>query len=327
MGFKDAIGFFFSVLPAIRTIWRWLLERRMEIEMHAPHCHPKGLFPIPCTGEEKPIYSVCVGPNPSISIWLDLLLINHKTDQKERIIGGDLHLKKKNRIFWRKTIAKAPVEYLIGRDKYSLVSNIELEPLSEPRVLTMRAEGSITEPIESLPRKMKLVLEFRMVGPMRRKEYIVADISHDPKILVNHVAGYKPNEEQEPLKLLDSFPKDNEAITTEDVKKIFLKFNKPIDRKTVGYISNYYIRRNSRCQWNICGWIQFSENDTKLIWHVHERLLQNKDEYGPIDIDYPTFEIRIGLPTEDWKLKATDGSKLPETIIRVKIKTDTSYRA
>ena len=125
----------------------------------------------------------------------------------------------------------------------------------------------------------------------------------------------------EPLELLGSFPKDNIAITTEDVKKIFLKFNKPIDKRTEPYIQNYYIRRPSRCQWNICGWVQYDENDTKLIWHVHEHELLDKERYGATDIDYPTFEIRVGLSGEH-RIMATDGSKLPETIIRVKIKPE-----
>ena len=131
--------------------------------------------------------------------------------------------------------------------------------------------------------------------------------------------------ELDPLKLIDSFPKDNESITTEDVKKIFLKFNKPIDKQTEMYISNYFIKENSRAQWNIHGFIEYSENDTRLNWHVKDHLLKRQDEYGPMDIDYPTFEIRIGIAREigmaiDRRIKATDGSSLPVTVISVKIK-------
>ena len=144
------------------------------------------------------------------------------------------------------------------------------------------------------------------------------------KAHIQHQAIISNEESLEPLKLIDSFPKDNEAITTEDIKKIYLKFNKPIDRNTEGYIQNYFIRAHSRCQWNIGGWIQYDEGDTKLIWHVHERTLQNQNQYGPTDIDYPTFEIRIGFPEKDSRLKATDSSKLPETVIKVKIKPESS---
>lgn len=124
------------------------------------------------------------------------------------------------------------------------------------------------------------------------------------------------------VELIDSFPKDNDIITTEDVKRIFLKFNKPINRETEGLIGNYFVKSNSYCQWNIGGWIEYSEDDTKLIWHVREGGLQNKDEYGPMDIDYPTFEIRIGHPPANQRVTATDGSRLPRTIIKVKIKPD-----
>ena len=135
--------------------------------------------------------------------------------------------------------------------------------------------------------------------------------------------GSGQEKQLEPLELIDSFPKDNEAITTEDVKKIFLKFSKPIDRSTERYIQNYFIRTHSGCQWNIGGWIQYSEDDTKLIWHVREKSLQNKNQYGPIDEDYPTFEILIGVSAnEEWRVAATDGSKLSKTIIRVKIQKD-----
>lgn len=129
------------------------------------------------------------------------------------------------------------------------------------------------------------------------------------------------------LKLIDSFPKDNESITKEEVKKIFLKFNKPIDKDNMNeaLISNYYVRRNMICQWNICGWIEYDEDDTKLIWHVREDTLQHREEYGPMEpCDYPIFEIRIPNGETQRRLRATDGSRLPRTVIRVKIKPDTT---
>jgi hypothetical protein len=125
------------------------------------------------------------------------------------------------------------------------------------------------------------------------------------------------------LNLIDSFPKDNESITKEEVKKIFLKFNKPIDRDNMNeaLISNYYVRRNMICQWNTCGWVEYDEGDTKLIWHVHEDTLQHGEEYGPMEpYDYPMFEIRIPQGETQRRLRAADGSRLPRTVIRVKIK-------
>jgi hypothetical protein len=125
------------------------------------------------------------------------------------------------------------------------------------------------------------------------------------------------------LKLIDSYPKDNEAITKEEIRKIFLKFNKPIDRENMNeaLISNYYVRRNMVCQWNICGWIEYDEGDTKLIWHVREDALQHGQEYVLTKpYDYPMFEIRIPQGEKQRRLRAVDGSRLPRTVIRVKIK-------
>ena len=121
----------------------------------------------------------------------------------------------------------------------------------------------------------------------------------------------------EPLKLLDSFPKDNEVIKTEDVKQIYLKFNKPIDKATVPYIVNYLFRENTEIQWTVGGWIEYAEDDTKLIWHVNEDTLQKK--YATTEGNYHSLEIHVGS-TENFRLKATDGSVLPITKLRVKIK-------
>ena len=121
------------------------------------------------------------------------------------------------------------------------------------------------------------------------------------------------------FKLIDSFPTDNQKILTEDVKKIFLQFNNPVDKSTVPYIGNLYVQENTFCQWNICGWIQFSEDDTKLIWHVHEEGLSNEKRYRPLDIDYHRFEIHIGREPDEWKVKDIYGNVLPQKVIKVYI--------
>ncbi len=122
------------------------------------------------------------------------------------------------------------------------------------------------------------------------------------------------------FQLIDSYPKKDQKISTNDIKKIFLKFNKPIDRKSVLYIGNHYIQENTFAQWNVFGWIQFDEDDTKLIWHIHEHVLSNKNMHGPLDIDYPRFEIHIGREPEEWRLKDIYGNFLPQIILPVTIK-------
>ena len=122
------------------------------------------------------------------------------------------------------------------------------------------------------------------------------------------------------FELLKSYPSDGQTITTKDVENIYLKFNNPVDKSTVPYIGNYFVQTNSFCQWNICGWIQFAENDTKLIWHIHEKALSNKNHYGPLEIDYPRFEIHIGREPDEWRVKDIHGNELPKTDIKVYIK-------
>lgn len=126
------------------------------------------------------------------------------------------------------------------------------------------------------------------------------------------------------LALIDSFPIDNEAITVSDIKKVYLKFNKPIDFSSTKYIVNYYVKTSSFCQWNTCGWIQMEDEDTKISWHIKEHLLENTDKYGPQEVDYHTFEIHIGRNPNEWCLRSKDGDKLPLTKIRVRIKNEHS---
>ncbi len=123
-----------------------------------------------------------------------------------------------------------------------------------------------------------------------------------------------------PFKIIESFPSGNQKISTEEIKKIFIKFNNPVDKSTVLYIGNYYFRENTFCQWNICGWIEFAEKDTKLIWHVHEKNLSNDNRYCTDDTGYHIFEIHIGREPDEWRVKDIHGNELPKTDIKVYIK-------
>ncbi|HET8671081.1 MAG TPA: hypothetical protein VFM05_10770, partial [Candidatus Saccharimonadales bacterium] len=120
-----------------------------------------------------------------------------------------------------------------------------------------------------------------------------------------------------PFTLVESFPGDGQRITKEELKKIYLKFNHPLDKETVVYIANYYVQENNFCQWNVCGWIQFAENDTKLIWHIDDKELQDDSKYGPLEIDYQRFEIQIGRRPAEERVKDIYGNELPPTVIRV----------
>jgi hypothetical protein len=135
-----------------------------------------------------------------------------------------------------------------------------------------------------------------------------------------NITDYLKNKRFGSLELIESFPKDNEMISRQDVKKIYLIFNKPIDQRSERYIGNYHNRTNSFRQWNIGGWIQYNKDKTRLFWHIHEKQLQDSRNYGPANVDYHTFEIHVGRSPKGWRLSAEDGTKLPFTIIRVRIK-------
>jgi hypothetical protein len=119
------------------------------------------------------------------------------------------------------------------------------------------------------------------------------------------------------FRLLESFPRANQKISRVDLKNVFLKFSAPVDRDSAIYIGNYYVQRNLFAQWNISGWIEFSENDTKLIWHVSKDWLA-QDEFHVSEVpDYPVFEIHIGRDPKEWRLRDIDGNFLPYTKIPV----------
>lgn len=141
--------------------------------------------------------------------------------------------------------------------------------------------------------------------------------------LVEDISG---EETESGLQIIDSFPKDNCPIYRNEILDIFIKFNKPIDFNTTTYIGNLHVRANMFCQWNVCGWIQMAEDDTKLIWHIKDDLLLNDQQYGPPpkETDYHTFEIHVGREPKEWRLQAKDGGKLPLTKIKVKIKPENS---
>jgi hypothetical protein len=122
------------------------------------------------------------------------------------------------------------------------------------------------------------------------------------------------------FELIDSFPKNNEPISIEDIKKIYVKFSNPVDRNTVMYIASHQFRQNVRQQWNVNGWIQFEDNDTKLIWHINKQLLAEEPPYSPEDLEYHRFEIMIGTGHPDASLKDIYGNSLGLVIIPVHIK-------
>lgn len=141
----------------------------------------------------------------------------------------------------------------------------------------------------------------------------------DPIYFAKMIKSKVTSSDKSVLKLVDYFPNCGQEIKMEEIENIYLKFNNSIDRNSVGLIRNFYIQANTVCKWNTGGWIEFAENDTKLIWHVKEDSLHNNDWFDSLKIDYPGFQIQIGLPNDGDKLEDVFGNKLPYIEIPVKI--------
>ena len=178
----DIVGAFMDGFPVLRFFWRKLMERHMEIEIKKPYSKAP-LNTLPSQISDIPIIYVDVGTDPHIYLWADLMLINHRPDRREFILGAALHLKKKHWLFWYKTLVEAPVRvHSAGLESTGpLLENITIEPMSAPLTVTVDARGTIMLPPEHLPKKMVLCLEFRMIGPIRRMRRIIDKVEHNPK--------------------------------------------------------------------------------------------------------------------------------------------------
>lgn len=163
----------------IRRAWRWLLERGLEITFHSPTHSIDVQHNI--TSDDKPLKIVNVGQYPNIYAWFECELINH-SEKKQRIIGAELHLKRKHWWFWWKTLASTNLNRVHGRNDDNQWS-FDLAPMSGPHILGLRGQGPIGVPVKTLPKKMELFVEFKMVGPLRRIRRQYCQINHDPKIL------------------------------------------------------------------------------------------------------------------------------------------------
>lgn len=188
MSLVDIVEMVFNGIPIIRRLWRWFWERDMELKLREPHSKiVRGQDGLNIPKGTKPILVVHVGENPHIFIWADLVLTNHRTSRKEVIRGCELHLKKRHLFFWEKTIASTPVllDQVFGvthtRKEWEPIT---IEPISSPVVIPVWADGEITYPIKNLPKRMKLVIEFSMVGPRRYMSKVVEDIIHNSSKLV-----------------------------------------------------------------------------------------------------------------------------------------------
>ena len=168
MPILDIIGIALTFIPIINKLGERLLERNMEITILALKAASQGQMHREPAIEVKS--SIKSGqPYITIGAVCKLVLINHRTDRSERIVGCTLDLKKGYWLLWNKIILSVPVYGNGNIDKP--LNNLELKPLSAPIDIEVKVYQTL--PIQKIPHRVKLVLKFRMVGPMRRKEKLL----------------------------------------------------------------------------------------------------------------------------------------------------------
>lgn len=177
MDFAAFIGIFFDSVPFVRNAWRWLWERRMDVEVRE--------FVWRDGGREELEYRVDIEESepgdipwkPHFFALFTLYLLNNRTDWKERVIGAWIEIKKRRLYFWRKTLARLPIlEVGQGQLHGPPIKDIELEPLSAPIETRCVAEQSLDESLRTaLPRLSELWLVLDMVGPVRKLERKLQD--------------------------------------------------------------------------------------------------------------------------------------------------------
>jgi hypothetical protein len=118
--------------------------------------------------------------------------------------------------------------------------------------------------------------------------------------------------------LIDSSPINGQTVSVPDLldRGIYLKFNNPVDRAYEQYLRIIDLGEGGfSCQWNVCGWIEYAENDTKVIWHPSESFINAAFRPGE------HLEIEIGLADLgiSYNLKDTQGNLLDVTRLDLSI--------
>lgn len=161
-----------NIIPLIRDLLNWILERRLEVEV-TPHWEDMSF------GVSAP--NQIPGFRGGVSAYLDLKLINHSSKRPERIIACWAELRKRRLVFWRRTLSVIPVE-MQSPDDWQVdipISDIYLPPLSAPQTYFIKVVGDF-ENFE-MPRKSELVLILRMVGQIRKHTHKLTVVIHEPE--------------------------------------------------------------------------------------------------------------------------------------------------
>ncbi|BBB68271.1 hypothetical protein UNDYM_4018 [Undibacterium sp. YM2] len=119
--------------------------------------------------------------------------------------------------------------------------------------------------------------------------------------------------------LIEYSPDILKQLDIETFSQISIKFSNPVDRTSVSYVGIHLIRSNIFVPWDVGGWVEYAEDDTKIIWHPNLKIIQ--DEYKKItrdDAHYPLLELHLGRPGTAWAVTDISGNALPH--IRFDIK-------
>ena len=164
-------------IPLIRRLWRWLLERHMEIEVkdHKPV--------IGKTYVVQPPHFVDGVQIGTVYALVDLYLTNHHPDRTERVVGCWAELRTRRWLLWKRTLATIDVGVPDPGDpaRHTPITDILIRPVSAPRKVTIQILGNIRD--FTMPRRSELVLILKMVGPIRRLEHQLTRVTHDPNSL------------------------------------------------------------------------------------------------------------------------------------------------
>jgi hypothetical protein len=172
-------------IPLVNNLWQRFMERQLEVTVKGPTFSQTGL------PAREPAFVVQVGQFKSLNILCDLVLTNHRTSRKERIISAEVHMKKRHWLFWKKTIFHVPLDRYAceRRDPYPF-NNVELEPMSAPIAITVTVSAALPENVvRDLPRRFDLVVEFKLVGPIQKTERIIHSMKHDARKIAADIGG------------------------------------------------------------------------------------------------------------------------------------------
>jgi len=160
------IGYVADATPAVRTLWRWALERDMDLTITKKSSRYFVMYRDPQQEAHAPG-----------QMWglLTVRFVNHSRSHKERIIGAYVALKRPFLYFWRKTLTTVPVYWHTPSTRAPFT--LDLEPMAGPIVADLEMGGDTGDP--KLYPKMELVLVFEMVGPIRRMQIPLEPVTHN----------------------------------------------------------------------------------------------------------------------------------------------------